>query len=152
MLRFIGVLLVLLVSACSGDSDRSTPANEQAKPKKIDFGPAPEAPYVQVVAEPRQVMAGESVTIAWRSEGGLSCLASGEWDGIKADGGQAQLTPNWIGIRQYTLTCKTGLANPSEVTASAAVTVAAPKQAPVTGEQAPTADEFGQSVPSSAVQ
>ncbi|MDD9891925.1 MAG: hypothetical protein OXT49_00220 [Gammaproteobacteria bacterium] len=152
MLRFVGVLLVLLVSACSGDSGTSAPGKEQVKPKNIDFGPAPAAPYVQVVAEPRQVIAGESTTIAWRSEGALSCLASGEWEGIQAESGQTQVTPTWSGIRQYALTCKTGLASPSEVTASAAVTVVNPVQEAAPAEEAPAADEFGQPTPAPVVQ
>lgn len=142
MLRIFGVLLVLSVVACSSDKAGEPKPVVETKPKASEFGPEPERPYVELVAKPAEFSPGDEVRVIWRTGDANQCVAEGAWSGKKEDTGVLTLTPDWTGIRQYTLACFTRLNREREVRGSVVIRSVAVVEAEPETEQEPESTEL----------
>lgn len=63
----------------------------------------PDAPTVEITADPTTITAGSSSTLEWESTNADSCTASNGWGGSKAIDGSQSVTPSVT--TTYTITC-----------------------------------------------
>lgn len=95
-------------------------------PPNCTWPPIPDAPMVNLTANPANIQAGQSSTLSWSVSNATSCFASGGWSGSKNKAGGSQVvTPSQT--TTYTITC-TGLGGSSSD--SATVTVTQPQNPP----------------------
>ncbi|HVT36624.1 MAG TPA: hypothetical protein VHE37_13630 [Nevskiaceae bacterium] len=60
---------------------------------------------VSLNASPASVRVGQNTTLTWNSSNASSCLASGDWSGVRALSGSAQVLVGHAGTNTFTLAC-----------------------------------------------
>jgi uncharacterized protein (TIGR03118 family) len=88
-------------------------------------GGGQKGPSVSMSVQPTSIVLGTSATLAWSSDPGTTCTASGAWSGAEPASGTQTVTPGATGALTYTVTCM-GSGMKHNGSASATLTVTAP--------------------------
>jgi hypothetical protein len=88
-LSVIGVIGLLCLSACGGDSGSP-------------------APTVTIKVSPGSVAANQDATLTWTSSNASTCQASGAWGGSIPTSGSTNVSPQALGTYTYALSCSSG--------------------------------------------
>ena len=106
---------------CSGEG------GEVEKSVTVTVTPAPDAPTVDINAEPLSIVTGETSELSWSSANATSCTASNAWTGDKDTNGSENVSPTVTSTYAISCTGPGGIANDSVT-----VTVTEPEAATLT--------------------
>lgn len=141
MLRFVAVLLVIFVSACSNDS-----ANEKAPAAAAE--PAADKvanPELEISSSAEYVTAGDEFTLTWKGVDVRLCQAKGSWNGDKATQGSESLAVFQASVKTYVIACVADDRNAAPISAKAIVKVdpkPQPQVQPQSASDAPGIEAF----------